>query len=412
MSEHKSSAAVADFLAQRGFKVTWPWKDLPTAFRAVAGSGRPRIGMLAEYDALPDCGAKPGLFGHGCGHNLLGAAIAAAAAVAAKVLADRGRKGTIIVFGTPAEESLGGKVFMAEHRAFAGLDAVLAWHPSTVTEANLAGGAAMDSILFRFRGKTAHAAGDPHKGRSALDAAVLMDVAVNYLREHVEDNVRMHCVLPAGGSAPNVVPDRAELWYYLRGKDRKQVDDVRRRVMLCARGAALATETSCRSTVLTCCTERVGNMALAEMFDAILRRGGPPKFTPADGRAAKAVDKRFVYTDKITPILLIPSRASSDEDNVSWFAPLGRLNVACNPKGCVSHHRVTALMASLPAAHRGMVKAAEYLAAGVVELAGNAPLLRRAQQEFRAKMKGRTYRVPVIRASVALSSEYPRRPGA
>ncbi len=395
MMEFRSADRLAGFLAAAGFRVTRPWKDMPTAFRAAAGSGRPAIGILAEYDALPDCGRRPGQWGHGCGHNLLGVGSALAGIAAAEVLAKLGKPGRIVVFGCPAEEALSGKVFMAAAGAFSGLDAVLAWHPDATTRADIAGGLAMDSIRFRFRGRTAHAAGAPHEGRSAVDGAVLTDVAVNFLREHVKEEARMHSVITDGGKAPNVVPDTAEIWYYVRGTDRKHVDQLRRRVRLCARAGALATETRVRMIVQTSNTERIRNRPLAKMMDAILRRCGPPRFTPADARAAARVVRGKKYATGVEPIRVTQGRGSSDEDNVSWFAPLGRISVACVPKGTTGHHRDYAAMVRTPGAHRGMGKAAEALAAGAVELALNAPLLRKAREDFRKSRRGKKYSLPM-----------------
>ncbi len=395
LREFRSARILADWLAQAGFTVAWPWKDMPTAFRASAGGGRPVIAILAEYDALPDCGPRPGQWGHGCGHNLLGAGAALAGTLAAEALARLRRPGRIVVFGCPAEEALSGKVFLAARRAFVGLDVALAWHPDTATRSDLAGGSSMDSLRFQFRGRTAHAAGGPHAGRSALDGAMLTDVAVNFLREHVEENTRMHCVITEGGKAPNVVPDRAEIWYYLRGRDRKQVDQLRRRVQLCARAAAMATGTRQRMVVLTSITERMENHTMAELMDAVLRRCGPPKFTPADARAAARVLKGKKYARKIEPTRTNQGRGSSDEDNVSWFAPLGRISVACVPEGTTGHHRDYAAMVRTPGAHRGMLKAAEVLAAAAVELALNRRLLNKARAELRKARRGKPYRLPM-----------------
>jgi aminobenzoyl-glutamate utilization protein B len=394
MQEHASAAALEGFLEAEGFVVDRPWKGIPTAFRSVAGQRGPRIAMLAEYDALPDCGQKPGQWGHGCGHNLLGVASVLAGVVAADVLRALGRNGRIVVFGTPAEESLSGKVLMAEQNAFARLDAVLAWHPGGKNFASLAGGSAMDSLSFRFRGKTAHAAGCPEQGRSALDGALLTDVAVNYLREHIPENARIHCVIPDGGKAPNVVPDFAEIWYYVRGKDRRQVDALTARVRRCARGAAMATETQCRMLFHDAIAERIPNHALADLLTSLLRRCRGPQFTPADARAARRIAPKRKYLSTIDPINTRQSRGSTDEDSVSWFAPLGRLNVACVPEGTVSHHREFEAMCRLPGAHRGMLKAAEVLASAAIELALNAPLLGRARREFQAAMRGKKYDVP------------------
>lgn len=394
MKEFASSKLLAEMLSGHGFRVTFPWKDIPTAFKAVRGAGRPRIALLSEYDALPDCGKRAGLWGHGCGHNLLGVASATAGIAASDVLTKEGKGGQVVVFGTPAEEALSGKVLMAEKGAFRGLDAVLAWHPGAENRAMLAGGLAMTSLSFSFTGRTAHAAGAPHKGRSALDGAILTDIAVNYMREHVEDNARIHCVIPNGGSAPNVVPDKAEIWYYVRGRDRKQVDELIEWVINCAKGAAMATQTRVRTLFHDSVTERITNETVTDMMDAVMRRCGPAKFTPAEATAAAKLLPGKKYKTSIEEIGRQQGKGSSDEDNVSWFAPLGRISVACVPKDTIGHHRQYAAAVRIPGAHRGMLKAAEYLSTGGMELVTNRPLLAKATKEFKQKMKGKKYMLP------------------
>ncbi len=393
--EYESADLLENYLGDAGFKIDRPWPRTPTAFRATIGKAGPKIGFLAEYDALPDCGAKHGKWGHGCGHNLLGVASALAGIVTHETLTKLGKDARIIVYGTPAEETLAGKVFMAEDGAFGGLDACMAWHPAHNTAANLAGGLAMDSLSFYFRGRTAHAGGRPHAGRSALDAAILTDVAANYLREHIEDNARIHCVLPDAGSAPNVVPDTAEIWYYVRGRDRKQVDDLRRRLTLCAKGAAMATETKLKTTVHTAVTERMQNETLAEILDSILNRYGAPKFTPAETRSARKVIPGANYDSELSEIQTIQGSGSSDEDNVSWFAPMGRLNIACVPKDTTSHHTTFAKLSDTAGAYRGMKKAAEIMAAGAAELICQPALLKKAKVEFKGNKKGKKYDLPI-----------------
>jgi len=185
MEEHDSVKLLTAYLSDRGFTVEFPFRHMPTAFRAVAGRGRPTIGMLAEYDALPDCGPDPGDWGHGCGHNLLGVAAAVGGVAAKGALDAAGLRGRVVVWGAPAEETLVGKVYMARDGAFADDDAILGWHPGSSTRVGRLGGSAMDSMLLEYYGRTAHAGGAPHKGRSALDGVMLLDVAANYLREHV-----------------------------------------------------------------------------------------------------------------------------------------------------------------------------------------------------------------------------------
>lgn len=388
LQEHKSSKLIADYLARRGFKVTFPFKMIPTAFKAVRGKGKPAVGMLGEYDALPDCGEKPGTYGHACGHNLLGVAPAAGAVAVANLLAAKKKPGRIIYWGCPAEEALAGKVYMARDGAFRGLDACLCWHPGAETRVRAAGGSALDSLVFEFRGRTAHGA-SAHQGRSALDAAVLMDVAVNYLREHVPENIRIHCVIRDGGNAPNVVPEYAKIWYYVRAKDREQVDEVTRRLTLCAKGAATATETKVKLTKLTGLYSRLQNDPFAELIQGNLALMGAPRVTPADRKAVKKLGRKPEFETTVEKtIRKEQGRASSDEDSVSWLAPLGGFSVACVAKETRGHHREYTAQTNLPFAHRACARAAEVLAATAWDLFTNRRLLARIRAEFKKGTKG------------------------
>jgi len=389
--EQRSAKLIADYLTTGGFRVSFPIKSVPTAFKATRGKGRPGIGFLGEYDALPDCGLKKGTWGHGCGHNLLGLASAVGAVVAARILAAEGRRGRMVYWGCPAEEVLAGKVYMARDGAFRGLDACLTWHPSDRTAVNAAGGAALDSLAFEFHGCTAHGA-HADRGRSALDAAILTDVAANYLREHVPDNVRIHCVLPRAGKAPNVVPEYAKAWYYVRGRDRAEVAAVTGRLILCARGAAMATETRLKVNRLTGVYSRLVNESLAQAVRDNLIAVGSPRATADDRRRVRQLHKEPQFDTTVRrDIPAEPSKASSDEDNVSWLAPLGVLNMTCVSKGVSGHHRDYTAQSNLPFAHRGMLRAAQVLAGVAWDLAADAGLLRRVRREFARRTKGFRY---------------------
>ncbi|HUT01106.1 MAG TPA: amidohydrolase [Phycisphaerae bacterium] len=389
--EVESSRLLAGYLQERGFAVEWPWRHMPTAFKAARGRGRPVVGLLAEYDALPNCGPREGTWGHGCGHNLLGAGSAAGAVAAAEALAQRKLPGKVVLWGCPAEEILAGKVYMARDGAFRRHDAILSWHPGSSTRVCPKGGSSMDSVLFEFFGKTAHGA-YAAAGRSALDGVMLLDVAANYLREHVPENVRIHMCILDGGEAPNVVPAYAKAWYYVRGKDREQVDDVRKRLLACARGAATATETKLKVTRLAGCYSRLENAALAGLLDRNLRLFGPPRVTGRDRELVKALGKEPEFAAKVEAPSDSPGRGSSDEDNVSWLAPFGQFTVACvSKKDVTGHHRDYAAQMKLPHAHRGMLRAAETLAAAVVDLCTTPRLLAKARAEFRKATKSFRY---------------------
>jgi aminobenzoyl-glutamate utilization protein B len=393
--EHKAADLTEAALKKHGFRVERPYCYMPTALIGRRGRGRPVIGMLAEYDALPNCGSKPGSVGHGCGHNLLGAAAACGAIAAAEVLARHRLPGTVKLFGTPAEETLAGKCYMARDGAFDGLDACLAWHPSDRTCAINGTGQAMDSIWFEFFGKMAHAAAQPHQGRSALDAVELMNVAVNYLREHVAENVRIHYMIAHGGDAPNIVPRYAKSWYYVRGKDRAQVNEVRARVIDCAKGAALATGTRMKVTVLEGAYNHLPNDVLAKEFDRTLRAYGSPGFTPADLKELRRLGAKTKPERGIGGIDEKFERASSDDANVSWLVAMSRFSTACWPKGTPLHSVTAHKLGKSGVAHKGMLLAGKVLGAAAVDLVTQPKLLAAAKAEFRKKTRGFKYD-PVI----------------
>lgn len=391
LCEVQSSALLRNALCSHGFRIEREYELIPNAFTAVAGCGRPVIGLLAEYDALPDCGDDGRSPGHGCGHNLLGTASTYAAIALAQTLDAHGIRGTVKLFGCPAEETLVGKPYMARDGAFDGLDACLAWHPGAATNVENGSGAAMDSIAYEFIGKTAHAAADPHNGRSALDAVEIMNVSVNFLREHIPSNVRIHYAIMDGGKAPNVVPSYARSWYYIRGTDREQVKQICERVDNCARGAALATDTEMRRTILTACYDRLPNQTISDSLDRHLRAVGAPRFTGADSEAAIAAGAKGEFAKDLGKIGTGRGTASSDEANVSWLVPLGRLTVACWAKGTPGHHLLVHRQALLPAAMKGMDVAAEVLGLAGLDLLTDPKLRHKAKREFRKLTKDKPY---------------------
>lgn len=395
--EYQSSKLIASYLQKNGFKIEWSFKKIPTAFRASWGSG-PAIGLLGEYDALPHC-SKDGSWGHGCGHNLLGMAGALGAVLAKETLQSKKKKGRVVYYGCPAEETLSGKVFMARDGAFRDLDACLAWHPSALNNVVPAGGSALDSVEYEFFGKTAHGA-YAENGRSALDAAILFDVSLNYLREHIPENVRIHTVIKDGGVAPNVVPDYAKTWLFVRGKDRSQVDQIRKRVDACAYGAAMATGTRHKIKVLTSIYSRLPNRTLAELLLKQFEVFGSPKVDQTDVQNVKKVGlKPNISTAVPTKFNETQNRASSDEDTVSWLAPLGRFNVVCFNQGTQGHHWETTEQVKLPLAEKGMCHAAKIFAGTALELLSNKQALKKVQSEFREKTKGFKFK-PLISKSL------------
>ena len=408
--EFRSARLLREVLERHGFRLGTEFKKIPTAFVMAAGRGRPRIGLLAEYDALPDCGLDEGTWGHGCGHNLLGAGALLAALAAQAVMQERGLRGTVVLYGCPAEETLAGKVYMARDGAFADLDAALSWHPDAANRVAAGGGSAMNTYAFEFLGTTAHGA-SAHHGRSALDALELMDHAVNILREHVPENVRIHSIITAGGRAPNVVPEYARSWLYVRGRDREQVDEISKRILRCARGAALATETRAKATLLTGCHERLFNKALAEHLHGCLKQCGAPPFDPRDERLAKRLKPKAELSTEIGDIEWNRGRASSDWDTVSRLAPLGVLRVATKPKGVTGHHRDTTRFGNTRIVHKGMVHAGKVLALAALSLMADRKALGRVRREFRRRTKGLAFD-PIVprRQNPPIRDQIPRVP--
>ncbi|MBK36605.1 MAG: hypothetical protein CME26_13895 [Gemmatimonadetes bacterium] len=279
---------------------------------------------------------------------------------------------------------------MARDGAFRDLDVVLAWHPGTGTGVSNFGGSSLDSLVYEFRGRTAHGA-SAHNGRSALDGVMLMDVAANYLREHIPENCRIHCVIRDGGDAPNVVPAFAKVWYFVRGKDRAQVDELRERLTNCARGAALATDTDMKWHRITAVYPRLPNDTMCDLVAQNVELFGPSRASKADRIAVEKMGYKEGFSGTVTKGPGTQGRGSSDEDNVSWLAPMGRFTVACYAKGTPGHHRDMAAQALLPFADRAVFQAAKIFAGSAVDLATRPEALRKVRSEFQKKTRGFKY---------------------
>ena len=304
LQEHKSSALLIRTLKDAGFKVEEGLAGMPTCFVATHGSGKPVVGILVEYDALPMLSQKgratkhdpvvAGAPGHGCGHNLMASAATAAAIAVKKAMEKHSLTGTIKLFGSPAEEILVSRPYMVRAGLFKGVDAVINNHSGTGFQtAYGVSGTAMISATFRFQGKTAHSGSAPWSGRSALDAVEIMNVAANYLREHLHFSARMHYVIPDGGEAPNVVPDRACVWYFMRNSD-DRLEEMYQRVLNCAKGAALATGTElAEARVLAAAHQSHHNKALAELMMKNIELVGMPQWTEQENAFARALQKEL-----------------------------------------------------------------------------------------------------------------------
>ncbi|HSD65347.1 MAG TPA: amidohydrolase, partial [Vicinamibacteria bacterium] len=383
LRETRSAALLADHAEKRGFRVERGVAGMPTAFVASYGQGRPIVAVLGEYDALPGLSQKAvperaalraGAPGHGCGHNLLGAA-SLGAAIAVKQLIEAGTlSGTVRYYGTPAEEAIGGKLYMIRAGLFRDVDVVLAWHPADRTDADTQGGQALVDLVVEFQGRTAHAAFDPWNGRSALDAAVLFAHGVDMMREHVKPTVRMHYVIPDGGDVPNVVPDHARVWLWARDFERKGVDEVLGRLRQVAEGAALMAGVTGRVTVQAGDYEILVNEAGARLLDANLRWLGPIAYSPEEEAFARALQKAAGVEPAGMDTAIGPLEGqekeggSSDVGDVSWNVPTLHVSVATAPRGVPWHAWPVVAAGGTSIGHEGMVRAAKTLALTMVDL--------------------------------------------
>jgi aminobenzoyl-glutamate utilization protein B len=412
MEEFESAEVLASYLEKMGFKVERGASGMPTAFVAVYGSGEPVIGILAEYDALPGLSQdavpykKPleeGKPGHGCGHNIFGTASTAAAAAMKEVMEKRGLSGTIKLFGCPAEETVVGKVFMARDGVFNGLSCCIQWHPSSENGVSLGSSNALNQFEVEFFGKTAHSAGGPWEGRSALDAVELTNVGLNYLREHLKPTARMHYVILDGGGAPNVVPDYARGWYYVRDIDREHVEKDYERVLKIIEGAALMTETTYKVKFISGVHEMLSNRAGCEVVYSNLMLVGPPQFSEEEQAFAKEIQKNLEVEEqglktKIEPFKL-PQRSwgsgSTDVAEVSWLTPTTALGTAMAPVGCPWHHWAEVACGGMSIGHKAMITAAKVMAASGLDFLAHPEIMQKMRKEWEEKKKGKEYKSPL-----------------
>lgn len=427
LEEEKSAKAHASFLKERGFTVREGVPGVRTALVAEWGEGRPVIGFLGEYDALPGLSQEvrteekplvPGAPGHGCGHNLLGVGALAAAVALKGYLEKAGCSVTVRYYGCPAEETLLGKVFMARHGVFSDLDASITWHPGDINTVMMGSSNAVNSARFVFHGRTAHAAGDPHNGRSALDAVELMNVGANYLREHVIPDARIHYVITDGGGQPNVVPARSEVWYYVRAPRRNQVEEIYSRLLDVARGAALMTGTTFDVIFLSGCYNVLPNEALGEAAMRWFRETGGPSFDEDETEFARKIAetvspvqkeqylrrinapedlyRQVMNTTVVEPLdrgRVLP--ASTDVGDVSWIAPTLQVSAACWPLGTPGHSWQVTACSGHSLGHKGMLAAAKVMALTAVELVERPELLQKARDEFARSTEGEPYKSPL-----------------
>ena len=381
--ETKSSALLAGTLEKEGFRIERGVAGIPTAFVASYGSGKPVIGILGEYDALPGVSqdAVPELksvsgktAGHACGHNLFGTASAAAAIEVKNWLIANKKSGTIRFYGTPAEEGGAGKVYMVRDGLFNDVDAVVHWHPGDDNSAEAGGTLANKSGKFRFYGTASHAAASPERGRSALDGVEAMDAMVNMLREHVSEKTRIHYVITRGGEAPNVVPAFAEVYYYVRHPNVSDVKETWERVVKAAQGAATGTETRVEVEVTGGVYNMQPNEVLGRVMDKNLREIGGYTYSAEERAFAEKIQSTFTRAPKlettqmVTPFQLRDGIGSTDVADVSWVVPTVGLSTATWVPGTAAHSWQAVAAGGTTIGYKGMNLAAKALAATTIDL--------------------------------------------
>ena len=429
--EEQSSALLSGMLEEYGFNVQRGVAGIPTAFVAEYGSGGPVIGILGEYDALPGLSQdrvpyrKPlqaGGNGHGCGHNLFGVACLAAATAVKQAIQAGDVKGTVRFYGCPAEEGGSAKTFMARDGLFADADICLTWHPGQVNAVMARNVLAIVKVLFRFRGKSAHASADPYNGRSALDAVELMNVGVNFLREHMIPDGRIHYIITSGGMAPNVVPDYAESQYFVRAPLSSQLAELFARVKDIAQGAALMTGTQVEVDVRTGSSNLLLNDTLIDVLQAKLEQIPPPHYDEAELAFAREVAQTFPPASAAGSLkrlgaggrkavealhgapladIVIPLHhsdamlGSSDVGDVSWVAPTGWIGTVCHAIGTPGHSWQLTAQGGMSIGHKGMLYAGKVLGAAALEFMQNPELVKKARAEFEASVRATPYVCPI-----------------
>jgi aminobenzoyl-glutamate utilization protein B len=406
--ETESSALLQGELQAAGFSIQAGVAGMPTAFVATAGSGSPVIGILAEFDALPgitqsDSPERDVLAhkaaGHACGHHLFGTGSVAAAIAVKEWLASSGGRGTIRLYGTPAEEGGAGKVYMVREGLFRDVDVVLHWHAADRNDASPGNSLSNKSAKFRFHGVSAHAAASPERGRSALDGVEAMNHMVNMMREHVPEDTRIHYVITQGGSAPNVIPDFAEVFYYVRHPDPKQVAELFARVVKASEGAALGTETRVEHEVIHGIYAMLPNDTLGRIMDRNMRAVGGVTYTAAELSFAERLRKSLPSdappierAAQIEAYGIKEAGGSTDVADVSWVVPTLHLSVTTAPDDAPWHAWPVVAAGGMSIGHKGMLYAARALAAAAVDLFERPELRQAIRAEFDEKTAGADYR--------------------
>ena len=410
--EYQSSSLLKESLAKEGFRIEDNVANIPTAFIAEYGEGSPIIGILGEFDALPGLAQtaspfkekyKDNIAGHACGHHLFGAGSAWASVVVKEWLSSNKKTGTIRFYGTPAEEGGSGKVYMARDGLFDDVDVVLHWHPSSQNHARPRTSNSNKSAKFSFKGISAHAASAPEKGRSALDGVESMNMMVNLMREHMPQDSRIHYVITKGGLAPNVVPDEAEVYYYVRHPKREMVEELFNRVVKAAKGAAMGTETTVSFEVMH------GNYSL--MPNDTLQKIMHEKLSARGGITYSSIEKKFantIYQTLLSPTAQLGDQekvlsykpthghGSTDVGDVSWLVPTAGLRVATWVPGTSAHSWQAVAAGGTTIGLKGTKLAAEILSETAIEIYLDPSIASKAKQELENRVgEGFNY-VPLL----------------
>ena len=423
MKEYKSAAYYCDLLEQEGFRVERKLCGIPTAFSGSFGSGKPRIGILGEFDALSGLSQCPGSTkreslnpggnGQGCGHNLLGAAAFGAALAVKKAIEAGLLHGTVVFYGCPGEEGCAGKTFMARDRMFRDLDAALTWHPGDTNEIKVGSSAACMQVEYSFTGVSAHAADNPHMGRSALDAVELMHVGIQFLREHMPPNSSIHySITDAGSVSPNVVQSAATTVLMVRGETVRKAKALLERVNKIAQGAALMTETSVSMRQIDGTASILPNETLERVMYENMQQVPVPEYTAAEREFAEALHATYpaavpgllsnsnrqvwAYANKMTDggkraindfiMPYVPSFAyapgSTDVGDVSWLTPTAQITTATWTSAAPGHSWQNVSIGRTSIAHKGVLQAAKIIAGSAADLMEQPELLEKARAEF------------------------------
>lgn len=427
--EFKSSGLLADKLEKHGFSVERGVAGMPTAFVATWGEGKPVVGIMGEYDALPGLSQKKvswkeplesATAGHGCGHNIHGASGMGAAIAAKTAVEEHDIKGTVIFFGTPAEENFSGKVFMVREGCFRDVDAVISHHPDDMNSVDLTSSLAVNSAKFHFYGKASHAGDSPEQGRSALDAVELMNTGVNYLREHIIQDARIHYVIEKGGDQPNVVPSYARSWYYVRAPEREELDFIYDWVLDIARGAAMMTRTDLKTEFVEGSHNLVPNETIADLIVKNMKEIGLPKYSDDDLDFAEEISQTFSQETKIAQLKKskrpqweslvdkliddeIPSpwgegetsHGSTDVADVSWQVPTVEFGTASWVLGTPAHSWQAVAQSGVGLGHKSLLSAAKTMATTAIDLMINETLLNKAREEHKRRLGKRAYKSPI-----------------